>query len=457
VSVEAVSWAAPLVYLAFGLAAGALLSWLLRRRATGGAGSEEEPPPVEVRDLAEREAMLLAQLEDLEDTAGKYRPAERERQRGALEVEAAATLKALEASLATARRRAERSPAQRSGGAPEARPASALRGFLWGAGSVAAIALLLLFASESMSPRQPNGSVTGAIDGEQTQARAADASADEAKLQERIRSHPDDVDARLELTRLQVSKAEWMGVWEQTQSILKLEPDNPEALAFQGLVRFAMGQPQEAIAELQRAEQAGPDLVDPYAILSLVYAKTGHMDEAEATLHRAAERFPDRRPMFAEMLTQLRQQAAAEAAGGGGEGEGPAAVETAAAAPPAAGGAGEAGASDASGGVAGTVELAAEAQGKSPPGAVLFVIARPAGVTAGPPTAVQRLTPTAFPLAFTLDQSSSMLGQPLPARLRLEARLDADGDPLTHSPSDLHAELDDVAAGSTGLRLLLHP
>jgi tetratricopeptide (TPR) repeat protein len=454
VSVEAVSWAAPLVYLAFGLATGALLTWLLRRRAAGGAGSEEEPPPVEVRDLAEREAMLLAQLEDLEDTAGKYRPAERDRQRGALEVEAAATLKALEASLVVARRQAERSPAQRSGGTPEGRPASALRGFLWGAGSVAAIALLLLFASESMSPRKPNGSVTGAIDGEQTRGRAADASADEAKLQERIRSHPDDVDARLELTRLQVSKAEWMGVWEQTQSILKLEPDNPEALAFQGLVRFAMGQPQEAIAELQRAEAAAPDLVDPYAILSLVYAKTGHMDEAEATLHRAAEHFPDCRPMFEEMLTQLRQQAAAEAAGGGGESEAPAPVETAGAAPSAPSPTGAAGAS---GGVSGTVELAAEAQGKSPPGAVLFVIARPAGVTAGPPTAAQRLTPTAFPLAFTLDQSSSMLGQPLPARLRLEARLDADGDPLTHSPSDLHAELDDVADGSTGLRLLLHP
>ena len=50
-----------------------------------------------------------------------------------------------------------------------------------------------------------------------------------------------------------------------------------------------------------------------------------------------------------------------------------------------------------------------------------------------------------------------MLGQLLPARLRLEARLDADGDPMTRSASDLHAELDDVATGTTGLRLVLRP
>ena len=48
-----------------------------------------------------------------------------------------------------------------------------------------------------------------------------------------------------------------------------------------------------------------------------------------------------------------------------------------------------------------------------------------------------------------------MMGQPLPARARLEARVDADGDPLTRDASDPAARQDDVAAGSTGLRLVL--
>jgi len=48
-----------------------------------------------------------------------------------------------------------------------------------------------------------------------------------------------------------------------------------------------------------------------------------------------------------------------------------------------------------------------------------------------------------------------MMGQPLPARARVEARIDSDGDPLTRVPTDPSARLDGVAAGSTRLRLVL--
>jgi tetratricopeptide (TPR) repeat protein len=444
VSPEVAVWTPALVSLSLGLAAGGALAWILRRHGEADRRREDASLPVEVRDLAEKETTLLAQLEELDDTAGKYLPAEHARLRGALEREAAATLKAYEASLLAARRREAHLPGERSrGSAGQPRPATALRGFLWGAGSVAALALLLLLASQSTAPRAPRGSLTGAID----RPGAPDSAAGGADaLRARVRAHPDDIEARLELTRLAVSGEDWTGVLEQTRRILELSPDNPEALSFQGLARFAMGQPQEAIALLQRAQAAAPDVIDPYALLSLVYARTGRMDLAEATMAQAAERFPDRRPMLAQMLAQLRAQAGGES--GPAAGESPAAplAGASSAAPPLAGR-----------GVAGTVDLAAEVRGREPRGAVLFLIARPAGSTGGPPTAVQRLSPSAFPLSFVLDDSSSMLGQPLPARLRLEARLDADGDPLTRSPSDLHAELDDVAAGTSGLRLVLRP
>jgi hypothetical protein len=47
------------------------------------------------------------------------------------------------------------------------------------------------------------------------------------------------------------------------------------------------------------------------------------------------------------------------------------------------------------------------------------------------------------------------MGQPLPKRARLEARIDSDGDPLTRAAGDPTARLDDVPAGSSGLRLVL--
>jgi len=48
-----------------------------------------------------------------------------------------------------------------------------------------------------------------------------------------------------------------------------------------------------------------------------------------------------------------------------------------------------------------------------------------------------------------------MMGQPLPAHARVEARVDSDGDPLTRAANDPSARLDDVAAGSSNLRLVL--
>ena len=141
------SWSTALIFLALGLAGGGLLAWILRRRTVSGPLGEDAALPVEVRDLAHKEATLLAQLEELDDTAGKYLPAEQARLRGALELEVAVTLQAYEASPLEARRPQAHPPAARSKGWHGGADPRALRGFLWGAGTVAPLALLLLFVS----------------------------------------------------------------------------------------------------------------------------------------------------------------------------------------------------------------------------------------------------------------------------------------------------------------------
>ena len=100
------------------------------------------------------------------------------------------------------------------------------------------------------------------------------------------------------------------------------------------------------------------------------------------------------------------------------------------------------------------IELPEALRAKVGPGALVFVTVRPAGVTQGPPVAVKRLPAASFPLEFQIDASDSMMGQPLPEHARIEARVDADGDPLTRGPGDPSARLDDVTAG-TRLRLVL--
>ena len=78
---------------------------------------------------------------------------------------------------------------------------------------------------------------------------------------------------------------------------------------------------------------------------------------------------------------------------------------------------------------------------------MIFIIARAAGVTSGPPAAVKRLPLSTFPIDVDLSAADSMMGQPLPQKMRIEARIDSDGDPLTHDPKDPSAAAEGVVTG----------
>ena len=88
-------------------------------------------------------------------------------------------------------------------------------------------------------------------------------------------------------------------------------------------------------------------------------------------------------------------------------------------------------------------------------GGMVFVTVRAAGVTSGPPVAVKRFSAGSLPASFAITSADSMLGQELPDSVRIEARLDPDGDPLTRAATDPSASLEAVKLGSTGLRLVL--
>ena len=108
----------------------------------------------------------------------------------------------------------------------------------------------------------------------------------------------------------------------------------------------------------------------------------------------------------------------------------------------------------AAGSIRGTVRIAAGV-GRSGTGGVLFVIAR--SLAGGPPLAVRRLPPGPFPISFTLGPQDAMIpGRPLEGSVRLVARLDADGDPLTRQEDDLVAEVrDPVEPGDSAVELVL--
>ena len=460
---SSVDWLPGVVALALGLAAGLVLA--LRVRAARGA--RLEAVPVEVRDLEGKRDVLLHQLQELEDMAGKQTPAHLAEERYRLELEAAGVLMALDRRAAAQAAPKGKKKPQRDEAPASPPPAGwlaqspALRGFLWGAGAMLVLGGLLFSVRETATARPEGGSPTGAPMGGRPAAgpETAAASEEEAQLRARVESHPDDLDARLSLAQLDLGKGDMMGVWNETKAILDREPGHPRAIAYQALVRLAMGQGDVARSMLEKLLADSPDLLEGYLHLALVQLRTGHPQDAEAVMARAEKRFPERADTLKRLLAQMREQAAAEGeapvAGEGDPHAGLGMPEAAPVAKPAAPEPASASASVPAGkSVEGVLELDASLQHALAPGAVVYVIAREAGGSGGPPAAVKRL-PASFPLRFQLSAADSMMGGELPAKLKIEARVDSDGDAMTHDASDPSAALDGVALGTRDLRLVL--
>jgi cytochrome c-type biogenesis protein CcmH len=448
-----VDWLPGVAVLVLGLAAGGFLAWQARRGGARTAGAGPGPAPsLEARDTAERLDVLLRQLRELADTAAKRTPDQLARERYSLELETARTLQKMESVRPAAAPAGGPSAAAASGAvtasAPAAVPAGspALRGFLWGTASMGAVALLLFLVFNAATPRQEGEGLTGSVP-RLGGSPAAPADPEEEALRAAIAQDPSDAEARLDLARVFLGRQDMMGVWEQTQAVLEKTPGHPRALSYQALVRLAMGQPDLALNMLRQAVAAAPELLEPHLHLALVQLRLGQMKEAEATMAEAQRRFPQQAPMLKRLMAEMRQRAAAEGEAPRFEGDphsrvGPAAEGGEAPAP-------------AGPGVAGIVELDPALAGQVAPNALLFVTVRAAGTEGGPPVAVKRLPASGFPLRFAIGPADSMMGAELPPKLKIEARVDSDGDPLSRSPSDPSARLDGVASGTTDLRLVL--
>jgi tetratricopeptide (TPR) repeat protein len=444
-----IDWQSALAVLVVGLAAGGILLWRTRRAAAPAPSGDG----IEQRDLEARRDALLRQLRELDDTASKRTPEQLARERHALELAAASAMRDLERHA---------SPVSRAGrrrGVPAAAapamaspPPSAMRGFLWGTATASAVGLLLFFVWRAAAPREEGGSLTGTA-GRLSTAEPGDAPAGS-----------DDIEARLTQAREHLGQQDLMGVWNDTQFVLQRQPGNPRALSYQALVRLAMGQADVAEAMLKRAMATAPDLIDAHLHLAIVYARSGRKAQAESTLQAAMTRFPEHRGNLEALMQQLRQEPAGadpDSAGAHAGVEAPddvperAAMDTADGRPGAAPRMGAASDAGMLARLSGVVEVDSSARGRVAGGGIVFVTVRAVGVTAGPPVAVKRLSAASLPGAFAITSADSMLGQELPERVRIEARLDPDGDPLTRAATDPSARLEDVKLGSTGLRLVL--
>jgi hypothetical protein len=125
---------------------------------------------------------------------------------------------------------------------------------------------------------------------------------------------------------------------------------------------------------------------------------------------------------------------------------------------PAPGAAAPAAPADAGGTITGKIELPAALAKKKPEG-TLFLVARRISdnpSARGTLIAVKKLPATSFPLPFTLSAADMPFQNgAFDGDLTLTARIDQDGDPLSHQKGDLLGALPKVRVGSKNVRLSL--
>jgi tetratricopeptide (TPR) repeat protein len=252
-----------------------------------------------------------------------------------------------------------------------------------------------------------------------------------------------------------------MGVFEQTKFVLERAPNDSRALTFQGLVRMAMGELPAAATMIQQATKSDPKNIDAWVALAWLYVQQDKIKDAESMIAEAAKQSPGDSRRLADVFEQMKKSAAeaknqppqtAEMSGGvsgelpaghppvnGGGVTSSTPTQTPMQVPMQAAGAAPSGERS----IRVTIDLDPSARSKQ---GVLYVMARnPQG---GPPAAVKRMMVSSFPITFDLGSADSMMGQPLPDRFRLEARLDSDGDAATKPPTDPAAAQEGVTPGA---------
>lgn len=415
-------WGSAIAILAAGLILGVLFVFYFNRRKAAKLGGE---PDLELKDLQAKRDALVQRLRDL----GENAPAEERRR---LELETADVLRQLD----------EHKTPETGHGAP-AVPVNAInpavKGFLWGAASVAALAGLAWFVMNSAAPREEGGMMTGGIESPQSQQAAQPVQTDPMiqQLEAAVRNDPSNLQLRNDLAQAYLERDNLMGVFEQTKFVLEKAPNDSRALVFQGLVRMAMGETDGAMQMLRRASESDPKNLDAWVARAWMHTQQDQLVEAEKMIAEASRQSPNDRQKLEELFAQMKAHAAqlrmAQQNGGMPAGHPP--VDQA---PSAAAAAPNDGRS-----ISVTLDLDEAATLKN---GVVYVMARPPA--GGPPVAVKRLQVTSFPVTFELGSADSMLGQPLPDSFRLEARLDSDGDAATKRPTDPSALQDGVAPGA---------
>jgi tetratricopeptide (TPR) repeat protein len=268
-----------------GLAAAGVLAGFLRR----------DPVPVEplADPLEDRWLALRRSVEDLDSA----------REEGALEEPEYRRLRAdTEARIARVGRELDVRRRRDAGSAEE--PVAARRGARvppWAVGALLAATVLSVAVVGLLRNAEPTPTASVVADGDDPLAF----------FEERVRRHPDDLAARLDLAHRYLDAQRYDEALAEYAVALELDPDDAEANANVGLILFVVGRSQEALDSVDRALEVAPTYPEALLYRGLILLRG--LDRPEEAIV-ALEGYLDAAPFGAERDTAQDLIAEAETA-----------------------------------------------------------------------------------------------------------------------------------------------
>lgn len=169
--------------------------------------------------------------------------------------------------------------------------------------SVVAASVPLL--AGSLRSRQPDEALTGDL-GPGASAREPDPL---DFFEDRVKDHPRDVAARLDLAHRYLDTGRVREAIDQYIGALELDPDNAEAHAHLGLLLFLGGRPDVGLSEVERALSVDPSYPEALYVKGLILLKgLGREEEAASVLeaYLGAAPFGAERDAVQRLLQEIR-------------------------------------------------------------------------------------------------------------------------------------------------------
>jgi len=235
------------------------------------------------------------------------------------------------------------------------------------------------------------------------------------------------------------AKQDFAKAIEAFKLVLAQEPNQPEAHAYMGFILVQAGHGDGALMAFEKALAVAPNF--PMALWGkgmVLYRDKQDYAGARPVLEKLLQLMPpgEERNEITKVLAEIPTS--------GGPSQKAAAVA------PTAANSGQT--------ISGKITVDAKLKGKIDAQAALFIIARPAGGTAGPPLAVKKIDRPSFPLSYSLGQENVMMqGTPFAGPINITVRLDKDGNAVTREAGNLLGDYkkNPVTVGSQNVDITL--